>query len=457
MIKFNTGGFRGIIGEDFIPENIVKIASGIVKYIRFKQYKNEVSLSYDFRMMSHESAILIAETLSAAGIKVYLSEQATPSPVAMYISKYLKIQIGIMITASHNPYDYNGIKLFENGMDASEQSTNILEMFINQDDILEKRNDIDIVTIDFLEPYYNFLKKFIHIKRKSDLKILVDFIYGTGVKTIPYFKTYYELNNLDTIRENQHPFFNHTLPNPLEEVIGVNRMIQKEMNYQLIVGLDSDADRLGIIDENGKFVDNNEILAVIYYYLVLYRNQKGDIVKNIATSNLIDVLAEKLGFKCHTVDVGFKNISAGILKHKALIGGESSGGLTIRDYIMGKDSTLSTLLIIEILTNLKQPFSKIVEEVRSFTNFHAYTIESEMAFKNKETVIKRINTQVKDIISYKELVSFNSNFKFMLDNNHWILLRFSGTEPLLRIFVETDDKSQSESYISKLKELLRGA
>lgn len=455
MIKFTTGGFRGIIGEDFVPKNIVKIASGIYKYIQLKQYKNEVSLSYDFRAYSEETANLVAETLSAAGIKVYLSKEATPTPVAMYMAKYLKIQIGMMITASHNPYNWNGIKLFEKGVDASEATTNTLEKLINEPDYLKKRNRKDIVTIDFLTPYFDFVKKFIDIKPDAENKILIDFIHGTGAKTMPYFKKYYNLKNLDFIRENQTPNFNYILPNPLEEVIGVNRALQIDKGYELIMGLDSDADRLGMIDETGAYVDNNEILAVIYYYLIKYQKKQGDIVKNVATSNLIDALAKKLKYKTHTVDVGFKNISTSMLQHDALIGGESSGGLTIRDYIMGKDSTLSALLMIEIVTRMQMPLSEIVQKVRKYSNFYRKTLETDLVFDDKDKVIQTIENGPMPF-EYKSFKKFKSNYKFILEDDAWILLRFSGTEPLLRIFVETEEITKSESIIQSLKKLLKG-
>ncbi len=456
MIKFTTGGFRGIIGKDFIPENIVKIATGIYKYILLKQYKKEVSLSYDFRAYSEETANLIAEVLSAAGIKVYLSDDATPTPVAMYMARYLNISIGIMITASHNPYNWNGVKLFEGGVDASEATTNQLEILINQPDDLNKRDTKDVVKIDFLSPYYSFIKKFVDIKPDAMNKILVDFIHGTGMKTIPYFKRYYNLVNLDFIRDDQTPNFNYILPNPLEDIIGTNRDLQKEIGYELIMGLDSDADRLGIIDENGQFVDNNEILAVIYYYLVKHRQMSGDIVKNIATSNLIDALAKKLKFKAHTVDVGFKNISAGMMQHDALIGGESSGGLTIRDYVKGKDSTLSALLIIEIITRLNMPLSKIVKDVRAFANFYRYTKEAEIVFNDRSKITSFIQNTKNLMIEPKEIIQYKSNYKYILKDDEWILLRFSGTEPLLRIFVETNDIKKSETIIEHLKNTLKG-
>lgn len=456
MIRFTTGGFRGIIGKDFIPENIVKIATGIYKYINEKQYKKEVSLSYDFRAYSEETANLIAEVLSAAGIKVYLSDDATPTPVAMYMARYLNISIGMMITASHNPYNYNGIKLFEHGVDASEETTNHLEKLINEPGSLNKRDTKEVVKIDFLSPYFNFVKKFIDITPDAQNKILVDFIHGTGVKTIPYFKRYYNLVHLEFLRGEQTPNFNYILPNPLEEVIGVNRELQKEKGYELIMGLDSDADRLGMIDEHGNFVDNNEILAVIYYYLVKYRNMSGDIVKNIATSNLIDAVAKKLKYKAHTVDVGFKNISAGMMQHDALIGGESSGGMTIRDYVKGKDSTLSALLMIEIVTKLAKPLSQIVEEVRKFANFYRYTKEADMVFDDRNKLIDFLNKKTNLPFEFKQVIQYKSNYKYVLENDEWILLRFSGTEPLLRIFVETNDVSKSESIIESLKNILKG-
>lgn len=452
MIKFTTGGFRGVVKEEFNQENISKIAQGIADYCKLMNYVKKIVISYDFRSYSLEAANLIASILSSNDIKVYLSNSPTPSPVALYMSKYLNTNLGVMITASHNPYYYNGVKVFENGFDASIECTDKLERLINKSDISINLNDDNVVLTDFLNPYFDFVKKFVNINNNNQ-KILFDFIHGTGVMTIPYFKEYYKLNNISFVRNERVDNFNYFLPNPTKLVLSSESNIFniKSKNYDLIMGLDSDADRLGIIDENGNFVSGNEILALIYFYLVTYRKEKGDIIKSIATSNLIDKLALKLGFKAIKVDVGFKNISTAIIKYNALVGGESSGGLTIRNYLMGKDSTLSSLLIIEILSNLNLTISEAINKIKEFSNYDLYFIEDEVTFNNKDEVIKYAKEAIESNLRYQNINTFGSNIKYILDNDSWILLRFSGTEPVLRLFVETKSKEQADEILNLIK------
>lgn len=456
MIKFGTGGFRGIIGEDFTLENVSKVANGIAKYVLTNHLKKRIIISYDFRDKSFSSAKLISEILINSGINVLLSNKPTPTPAVMYNVKKLKLDLGIMITASHNPYQYNGIKIFETGgVDANITTTNKLELLINEDTKTTSKRKGKLVVQDILDSYFDFIKKFIDIKPNSDLKVLVDFIYGTGSQTIPYFKIHYDLKNLDIIRYKRVNPNNETIPNPTYEVLKDNIELQKHEKYDLIIGIDADGDRLGLLDENSRYVDNNEILALIYYYLVKHKNLKGDIVKNISTSTLIDKLAKKLGYQSHTVDVGFKNISAKMLEVDALIGGEASGGLTIRNYILGKDSTFSSLMILEILTNLNKPLSVLIDEVKTFSEYKKEVLETEITYKYKDSIINYLNKNklFKDRKANK--ISINANYKYELENNDWALIRFSGTESVIRLVVESSSKENNEDMIFMMKNKLK--
>lgn len=456
MIKFGTGGFRGIIDKEFNDENLLKIANAVLSYMLNNNLTRKLVISYDFRYKSQYYANLLADYFSKRNIEVFISKDPTPTPVLMYMTKKMELDLGIMITASHNPANYNGIKLIEKGgVDASVITTTEIEKYIFENEIIFESKYQKITKVDFLQPYFEFLLKFIKIDGKLNFKVLYDCIHGTSVQTIPFFKKYFKLENLTIIRTDQDYTFGNSLPNPKKEILLKNKETQMKSNYKLVMGADSDADRLGILDDNGNYVDNNLILAVIYYYLVKYRKQKGDVVKNIATSDIIDVLANKLGYKCHTVDVGFKNISSKMLETNSLIGGESSGGLTIRDYIMGKDSTLSSLLILEIIINLDKKLSDIIQEVKTFCKYDKTQIEDEVTFLDKDKVIEYIKKEFPKSNKFSDFINLNNNYKYIFNNFDWILFRFSGTEPVLRIIYETSNCESANKLISKIKDKLK--
>jgi len=456
MIKFGTGGFRGIIGEEFTDENLIIIANAIVEYLRINNLKKIIPISYDFRFKSKESAYLIANFLKNKGIRVVLSNKATPTPCVMHYVKLKKLDFGLMITASHNPKEYNGIKFFGyDGLDSNIKITSEIEKIISEGKTAEELEGT-LVEEDMLEGYFEFLKNFIDIKVGVKNKILFDFLHGTSLQTIPFFKEYYKLENLDFINDYHDYNFGNMIPNPTYENLIKNRSLQTLKNYEIVLGSDADGDRLALLDENGNYIDNNDILASIYYYLVVYKGLKGDIVKNLTTSNLIDKLALKLGFNSHTVDVGFKNISHKMVEVDALIGGEASGGLTIRNYIMGKDSTLSALIIIEMISKMKMPISKIIEKVRNFTNFHNVYYNKEIHYKNKDVTIKKIENGLIDFIDHNRIEKYNANYKLFLKNDNWIVFRFSGTEPVLRIVIEMDDEYLARKHMNIIEERLSG-
>lgn len=454
MIKFGTGGFRGIINEDFNELNVKKISHGIANHIYENNLKKQVVISYDLRDKSYESALLVANVLTSYNISVIFSKEATPSPVAMFITEHYKLDIGIMITASHNPANYNGIKVFETGgYDASVITTTNLEKLSNKEYLDKPQNDSLIQITNILEEYNSYLKGFINIK-PSNIKILFDFIYGVGSKTIPTLLNDYGLKNVEYRRIDRDDNYYNVNPNPTEENLRFNKDTN---NFDLTIGIDADADRLGIIDDLGNFVDSNEILALIYYYFIKYKGLKGAIVKNISTSNLIDNIAKSLGEEVYTTDVGFKNITSKMKEVDALLGGESSGGLTIRNYIKGKDSTLASLLIIEILTVLDKPLSELIKTVRQEADFFKKTVEKEFVYKDQDVINTFIeNDKLKIDTNVIDKIKYNTNYKYFLSNDEWVLLRFSGTEPLIRVLAETDNIEFSESIVNSIIRQLEG-
>lgn len=460
-IEFGTGGFRGVIGDDFSRDNIQLVGKAIANIVKFEKSEKPIVVGYDYRFMSDYAAKWIAEVLAYNGIKVLISKEPTPTPAVMFKTKKESYDFGIMITASHNPYYFNGIKVFQKeGMDADINLTSRIEQqiallknveIIDFDEALSKGF---IEYISFIDEYVENIKSFMDQQiQGSDINILIDDLHGVGVTSLSPLIEKMSFKNIKIVNYNHDAFFENMLPNPTKNNMEKDRKYLNDYHYDCIAGLDSDADRLGMLDELGNYVDSNEILASLYYYFIKYRHMSGDIVKNLATSNLLDKVAQKCGFVCHEVDVGFKNVSSAIKKYDALIGGESSGGLTMRGYIYGKDSTFALALVIEMLIAMKKPLSKVIEEVRNFADFHHVIIEDSISYKDDKKVCSYLENETIDFPDeVLKVERINRNIKYIFADDSWVLLRRSGTEPVLRIFVEMRTKEKAEQYVKRLNE-----
>lgn len=463
MIDFGTGGFRGVIGETFTKENIQTIAQSIANIIKRRNSTTPFVIGYDYRFMSQQAALWVAEVLAGNKIRVLLSKDATPTPAVMYMTKAMNNDFGAMITASHNPYYFNGIKVFQKeGMDADVTLTNEIEKEIQS---LKSINKLTIYDKDFkkyvktksiLKDYLTNIESFISPSIKGkETRILFDAIYGTGAVSLTKIAKKFKLKNFKTIHSKHDAFFGFMLPSPNKENMLKNKNLLLKDNFDCALGLDSDGDRLGMLDEFGNYVDSNEILASLYYYLVKYRGEKGDSVKNCATSNLLDKVSEKLGFKCHEVDVGFKNISSKIKEVDALIGGESSGGLTVRNYIYGKDSTFASMLFIEMMAIMQKSVSEIIKEVRDFANFHHCIVEDTFSYNENFNIKEYLYNNVPSFPNAPiEIRKFGKNVKYIFENDEWAILRLSGTEPVLRVFVEMETKEKTEKYLQIINQFI---
>lgn len=461
-IKFGTGGFRGVIGDDFTKDTVKKIAESISTIIYKDNLKKEIIIGYDNRFLSPEAGKWIAEVFIANGIKVNLFNSAVPSPATMFYVDKHNLDIGIMLTASHNPYLFNGVKVFTTGgYDADVSFTNRLEKIINLtesykdtyfEDVKEQINYVDGIT-----PYVENILSFTNFKNKPTCKLAFDNLNGVGVLSIRPLLNKIGEENTTILNENRDPLFRGLLPNPIE--VNLTPLKEEVIKNKLDFGFasDSDADRLGIVDESGKFISSSEILASLYYYLIKYKHEKGDIVKNCATSNLVDAVANKLGYKCHEVDVGFKNITSKMKEVDALLGGESSGGLTMRNYIKGKDTTFAFALFLEMVSELNKPVSEIIKEVYEFSGFKNYCVEDFISY-NKEKEFKIINYlnehHPKFNLEIKHYTHFNRNYKFLFENDKWMLIRLSGTEPVFRFFAEMGSKEEANQNIKILRDFV---
>ena len=465
-IKFGTGGWRALIGDDFVCHNIKKVAQGIY-LLMAEQNKTDkpVIIGYDRRFLSETAAKWVAEVLAYNNITVLLMERSAPTPLVMHTVKKKEYYFGIEITASHNPASYNGIKLFtEEGRDASVEVTERLEQLIEQvDEVKELPIEeaqakglvqyIDNPFNDFLDDILNLLD--VKALRDRGLRVLFDSMHGSG--TYPLLVIFHTARcTIDTINTNKDAYFGGVMPAPSEKSLFALKNSVINGNYDLGIAMDGDGDRLGIIDSNGRYINANETLCLLYYYLVKFKGWKGPVVRNLATTHMLDKIAESFGEKCYEVPVGFKYISSKIDEVDAVLGGESSGGLTVRGHIHGKDSVYAASLFAEMVSVTGQSPSAIVDELhKKFGDF--VMVEDDMRFDPAmKTAVEKTLLEDKRLPQFNDeivRVSYEDGCKVYFKDG-FVICRFSGTEPLLRIFAESTSTVRAKDYINTVKEFL---
>lgn len=467
MIKFGTGGWRAIIGEDFICENIRRVAAGIVRLAQEqKKTDKPVIVGYDRRFLSEQAARWVAETLAAGGLKVWFLHRSAPTPLIMHTVKDQGLHYGIEITASHNPSNYNGIKLIvDEGRDAPLETTGYLEELIHE---LDEVTYCDFNTaiaegcIEYLKnPFNKFLDDIIALLdmqaiRERGLRVVFDTMHGSG--TYPLQVILYTARcTVDTINLNKDAFFGGMMPAPTEKTLGTLRDMVIRGAYDFGIAMDGDGDRLGIIDKSGCYISANQILCMLYYYLVKYKGWHGSVVRNLSTTHMLDKIAESFGEKCYEVPVGFKYISSKIDEVDAVLGGESSGGLTVRGHIHGKDSVYAASLFVEMVSVIGKSPLEIAEELEAQYG-HFEMVEDNLTFlpQQKEEIVQKLLIEQKVPEFDKKIlrVGYEDGCKVYFADGSFVSCRFSGTEPLLRIFAEAEQRDTAKAYIQICREFL---
>lgn len=466
-IVFGTGGWRAVIGDDFIKENIIKVATGMLSLMKEeKKIDKPVIIGYDRRFLSETAAKWVAEVLAQGGIKVWFLSRSAPTPFIMHTVLTEKLHYGIEITASHNPSNYNGIKfIIEEGRDADIETTNKLEKYIDKINCVETMDFDEAVEKGFIiylkNPFNNFIddilgKLNLEKIREKGLRVLFDPMHGSGAYPLTTI-LYSARLTVDTQNFTRDAYFGGMMPSPTKKTLEVLSENVVKGNYDLGIALDGDGDRLGIIDSDGQYIDANDILCMLYYYLVKYKGWKGPVVRNIATTHMLDKIAESFGEKCYEVPVGFKHISSKIDEVDAVLGGESSGGLTVRDHIHGKDSVYSSALFVEMISVTDKSPTELMKELRE--KYGNYIMVEE----NIQLKIDQKNKLIDELFIKKKLPKFSTNIKKVsyedgckvyFEDDSFVICRFSGTEPLLRIFAENSTQEKASRYINDFKKFL---
>lgn len=458
MIQFGTGGWRAIIGDEFTKQNIQILAKAICDKMKNEGVTEKgIVIGYDRRFLSKEAMQWSGQVFAAEGIKAYLVNKSAPTPLVMFYVMKHDFPYGMMITASHNPALYNGIKVFTaGGRDADAIQTKDIENYIG-DVVPEEVHEMEYDKaraaglIEEIYPLNEYLDNIIEAVdmeaiRNTRLKIALDPMYGvseTSLKTILLTARC----EVDTIHDRHDTLFGGKLPAPTAATLRPLQTFVMEGGCDIGIATDGDADRLGIIDDTGRFLHPNDILVLLYYYLVKYKGWRGPVVRNICTTHMLDSVAERFGEKCYEVPVGFKHISAKMNETDAVIGGESSGGLTVRGHIKGKDGIYAAMLLVEMLAKTGKKLSAIYRDIEAECG-SIYMEERDYKFnQEKKDAMNRILMAEKQIpeLPYEiEKVSYLDGSKVYFKNGGWVIARFSGTEPLLRIFCEMPEEAQAK-------------
>lgn len=467
-IKFGTGGWRAVIGEDFICSNIRLVAAGILELMKSENKTDKpVIIGFDRRFLSENAAKWVAEVLAQGGITVWFMHRSVPTPLVMHTVKDKELHYGIEITASHNPSEYNGIKLIvDQGRDAPLETTEKLEKIIEKlSDVkyLEFETAVSEGKIIYLNnPFNKFLDDIISLLdmdalRERGLRVVFDSMHGSG--TYPLLVIFHTARcTIDTININKDAYFGGLMPAPSEKSLNLLRDTVVKGGYDLGIAMDGDGDRLGVIDRNGRYINANEILCMLYYYLVKYKGWKGPVVRNLATTHMLDKIAESFGEKCYEVPVGFKYISSMIDEADAVLGGESSGGLTVRGHIHGKDSVYAASLFAEMISVVGKSASEIMDELeREYGKFVMVEDNLRFAPEYKSVINKMVfeDKKLPDFAVNVDHVNYEDGCKVYFEDGSFVICRFSGTEPLLRIFAESNSRSAASEYISDFREFLK--
>ncbi len=461
MIKFGTGGWRAIIADGFTKENIRLLVAGLCKLMDRQGHAGSViCLGYDRRFLSKESMFWAAEVLAGNGYRPYVINRSAPTPLIMFTVKRMGLPYGLAITASHNPAIYNGIKIFTaGGRDADQTVTRLIEAEI------ETIRPEDVKSIPYAEalakgivtegyPFNEYIDSVLDMVdveaiKKARLRIALDPMYGVSHSSLRTILLTCRCD-VDVIHEQHDTLFGGRMPAPEADALKYLAGYVADNRCNLGIATDGDADRLGVIDEHGRYLHANTLVVLLYYYLLKYKHWQGDCVRNNSTTHLLDRVARSFGRTCHEVPVGFKHISAKMAETDAVIGGESSGGMAIRGHIPGKDGIYAAALLVEMVAVTGKSVSALYQEILDTYGELSYEERSlTMTQGRKQELRNRIYTehQTPNFRDPVDRISFDDGCKVYFADGSWVICRFSGTEPLLRIAAEGNTPAQAESHI----------
>lgn len=465
-IKFGTSGWRGLIARDFTFDNVRLATQGIADYLtaeirnpkaELRNRKPLVILAYDTRFLGREFALAVAEVLAANKFDPLLCNRDTPTPVVAHTIRARQALGGVNLTASHNPADYQGLKFStSNGAPAHPEVTRQIEANIAQRQAEGWSFRAAVVgtfacrTFDPQPAYFAKIRRLVDFRalRKAKLKVAAEICHGTG-------RGYLDALLRDAgarvtvFHESPDPLFGGRHPEPDAAGMAEAARFVRAGKAQLAVGVDGDADRFGIVDADGAWLTPNQILALTLYHLKKNRGWTGSVVRTVPTSHQVDAVAGLLGVKVHETPVGFKYIGALMEREPVIVGGEESGGLSVKGHVPEKDGILACLLMAELVATERQSLGQILRELERQTGrFYTERLNLRIAPEQKDAILGNLAAGLDAIGPFKvQKFVTTDGFKFLLPDHEWVAFRASGTEPLIRCYLE----AKSAKNLSRLR------
>ena len=466
-IKFGTDGWRGVIAREFTFDNLGLVAQATMDWLTREGLADQgLVVGYDRRFLSREFACRVAEIAAGNDIKVLLSDDVAPTPAVSWAARALQAGAGVMITASHNPPIYNGFKIKENfGGSARPETTRLLEQIVAYNrtggrlvrsvPFEEACRSGRIEQFDAATGYLQQLGHLVDIEaiRKAAIPAVADPMFGAGSG---FFK---RLLGIDEIHAEHNPSFGGRPPEPIGENLQELCGLLASGRYRVGLALDGDADRIGAVDERGEFFSSHAIFTLLLKHLVERKGLTGGVVKTVSSSRMIDLLAQKYDLPLYETPIGFKHICELMLEKQILMGGEESGGLGISGHIPERDGVLMGLLLLETVAvtgkGLRQQLEEIMDEIG---HFFYRRIDAHISSDAKETLLQRLRTDPPANIAGRAVAAtnFSDGFKFVFDNGDWLLIRPSGTEPVLRLYSEASDPAMVETLLRAARRIAEG-
>ena len=469
IIKFGTDGWRAIIGEEFTFERVRYCAQGTANYMHDQGLSDRgIVIGYDTRFASKEFADACAEVMIANGIKTFLCKTFSPTPVITHHVIDLNAGGGIVITASHNPGNYNGFK-FKLFGSASPEITNGLESSIQaveQSQIIKTTNlnhPKNKNLLEYTDPYESYFENVrsiinIDLIKNSNLNIQIDSMFGAG---IGLFKKFLSGGNSQISEINNHinpAFPGISQPEPIENNLRTLSNLVKSTNSDIGLATDGDADRLGVIDEHGNYVSSLTTFSILCLHLLENLQLRAPIVRSITMTSMIDKIGDIYGVKVFDTPVGFKHLAPVMIEQKAMIAGEESGGYAFGNHVPERDGIFSGLMLLEMiaLTGLSMyELTKMLFEKVGRSYYDRIDIKLGKEGHMNNDILNRVRNANPEFIANRRVIKIDKRdgYRYQLDNNFWTLIRFSGTEPLLRIYAEGESIQETQELLQGIRKI----
>jgi alpha-D-glucose phosphate-specific phosphoglucomutase len=466
-IKFGTDGWRGLIADDFTFDNVRRVAGAIASYVlKYEEAQRGVFVGYDTRFLSQRVAQVAAEVIAAAGVPVKLANDYTPTPAVSYAVKHQSAAGGVMITSSHNPWNWNGVKF--KGKFGGSATPSIMKRIEEEmaAGALPKGVNANIEEVDLKQPYIAAVCAFadVDLVAKTNFKFAVDAMYGSGRCVLSGIFRGRGIRHV-AIREELNPLFPGINPEPIEPHVALLQQTVVREKCDAGLATDGDADRIGAAAEDGSFVDSHKIFCVLLRWLLERKKWPGDVVRGFNTTRMLDRIAAKHGRKIYETKIGFKYIADLMMEREILIGGEESGGIGYSRYLPERDGVLNCLLLANVMAEEGKPLGQLVADLQREFGAHYYgRRDLHIAEEIKQAAIQRARADdTRKLGRYAVIKKENlDGIKFFLNaptNGNgaeaWILFRASGTEPLLRLYCEAASPELVAEILATAEQFVR--